>query len=159
MMRSVEFQLVALSTLRAHEEVEPEKVDELVTELSRSGVFVEPIWVARDALVILNGHHRVEALRRLGASKVPAWVIEYEGPLVTLERWSPGPPISKAEVVARAGEGRLYPPKTTRHRLAIELPACRVPLADLMPAERELAAQRVASRGSRRPGAGAVESG
>ncbi len=125
------FELVPLARLRGHEEHEPEKVDALVAELRRTGMFVDPIWVARDSWVILNGHHRVEALRRLGLKRIPAWVFDYRGDHVDLERWSPGPPIAKAEVEQRARRGEPFPPKTTRHRLRIELPPRSVPLADL----------------------------
>jgi L-serine kinase (ADP) len=69
----------------------------------------------------------------LGAERVPAWVLDYESDLVRLERWHPGPPISKSEVVRRAEEGRLFPPKTTRHRLLLDLPARPTPLAELLP--------------------------
>jgi L-serine kinase (ADP) len=125
------FELVPIARLRGHERHEPGKVDELVAELRRTGRFVDPIWVARDSWVILNGHHRVEALRRLGLKRIPAWVFDYHGEDVDLDRWSPGPPIDKSEVVARARGGRPFPPKTTRHRLRIELPARSVPLSEL----------------------------
>lgn len=126
-----EFQLVPIELLRGHEEHESERVDALVAELQRAGRFVDPIWVARGTWVILNGHHRVEALRRLRLKRVPAWVFDYEGNCVDLDRWTPGPPIDKAEVVARATHGPPFPPKTTRHRLRVSLPPRSVPLADL----------------------------
>lgn len=127
-----EFALVPLERLRGHEEFESEKVDALVAELRRTGKFVEPIWVARDSLVILNGHHRVEALRRLGARRAAAWIFDYDADTVTLDRWGPGPPIAKAEVLERARKGTLFPPKTTRHRIRIDLPRKAVPLAELL---------------------------
>ncbi len=127
-----EFQLVPLERLRTHERVDPRKVGELVGELERTGLFSEPIWVARGSWVILNGHHRAEALRRLGAKRVPSWVFDYESDAVELRRWTPGPPIPKAEVVRRAAQGEPFPPKTTRHRITIELPARVVRLEDLL---------------------------
>lgn len=131
-MSSVEFALVPIHRLKGHEEYEPSKVEDLVEEMLRTEEFTEPIWVARDSLVILNGHHRVEALRRLGAQKAAAWLFDYEGDAIELDRWAPGPRIEKAEVVERAARGELFPPKTTRHRLHVELPSRRVPLAELL---------------------------
>ncbi|MGA7649842.1 MAG: ParB/RepB/Spo0J family partition protein [Thermoplasmata archaeon] len=133
MTTSPEFAFLPLSELRAHEEIEEENLLELVAHIRRAKVLTEPIWVARGTLVILNGHHRVEALRRLGAERAPAWVFDYESDLIHLERWHPGPPISKSEVVQRAVEGRLFPPKTTRHRLTLDLPARPTPLSELLP--------------------------
>jgi len=126
-----EFQLVRLDRLRGHEKHRPERVDELMAEIQRSGAFVEPIWVARGTWVILNGHHRVEAMRRLGMKRIPAWVFDYHGEHVDLDRWQPGPPIDKHEVVRRANRGRPFPPKTTRHLLRVELPPRSVPLDEL----------------------------
>ena len=131
MSREPEFRLVRIDRLRGHEEHDPSKVDELVEQLRRAGTFDEPIWVARDSWVILNGHHRVEAARRLGLKRIPAWLVDYDGELVDLDRWKPGPPIAKAEVVRRARHGPPFPPKTTRHRLRVELPPKRVPLSEL----------------------------
>ena len=105
----------------------------LIQRILEVGELTHPIWVSRDSLVILNGHHRVEALRRLGALHAPAWVMDYAGPSVRVERWSPGPRISKSEVVERAREGRLFPPKTTRHHLLFEPPTRRTPLEQLLP--------------------------
>ena len=59
MTRPPEFALVPIGKLLAHEKVEEENVTELIEELERTQVFADPIWVARDSLVILNGHHRV----------------------------------------------------------------------------------------------------
>ncbi|HXQ79619.1 MAG: ParB N-terminal domain-containing protein [Thermoplasmata archaeon] len=128
-----EFALLPLSELRPHERIEESNALDLVALLRRTQVLADPIWVARGSSVILNGHHRVEALRRLGAERVPAWVLDYESELVHLERWHPGPPIAKSEVVRRAEEGRLFPPKTTRHRLLLDLPARPTALSDLLP--------------------------
>lgn len=131
MTEAPRFELVPLRRLRGHEEHEADRVDELMAEIRRAGAFVEPIWVARDTWVILNGHHRVEALRRMGMKRIPAWVFDYQGDHLDLDRWSPGPPIAKEEVVARAHQGQPFPPKTTRHRLRIALPRRSVPLEEL----------------------------
>jgi hypothetical protein len=143
---SAQFALVRLSELRAHEEIEEASLLDLIDHIRRSQVLSDPIWVARGSSVILNGHHRVEALRRIGADRVPAWIIDYDSDLVHLERWHPGPPITKSEVVARAREGRLFPPKTTRHRLLMDLPARPTPLSTLLP--RPVARRRAHSRAS-----------
>lgn len=140
------FALVLVARLRAHEEIDPAKVEELVDEFRRSGVFLDPIWVARGTDVILNGHHRVAAARRLGATRVPAWVVDYDDRDVSLDRWQPGPALSKQEVVARARQGKLFPPKTTRHRIALPTPPRPTPIARLLPRPR---AQRRGSKPSR----------
>jgi predicted TIM-barrel fold metal-dependent hydrolase len=147
------FALVPLSGLREHEEVVEAKVRALARELRRRRVFVDPIWVARGSNIILNGHHRAAAARRLGAERIPAWIVDYDSDLVLLARWTPGPPISKAEVVRRAAEGRRFPPRTTRHSLAVPVPARPTPISELGgPLARAPApapARRVGARGAR----------
>ncbi len=151
------FELIELQRLREHEEIDPGAVQALADRLRRDEVVQDPIWVARGSWVVLNGHHRVAALKRLGATRAPAWVFDYDSPAVHLERWSDGPPLSKAEVVERARRGQLYPPKTTRHVLDLELPLHPTPLAELFQSETGAGAgpQRRASARSRPSGAGA----
>jgi hypothetical protein len=129
-----------------------------LADLRRSQVVADPIWVAAGSCVILNGHHRVAALRRLGATRAPAWVIEYDSPDIRLERWGEGPPILKAEVELRAARGQLFPPKTTRHVLVRSLGARTTPLAELMDGPRD-AARRPQPRASRSPRRGAAGPG
>ena len=133
MTRGAEFALLPIAVLRNHEQLNEATLHDLMNQIRHARVLTDPVWVARGSFVILNGHHRVESLRRLGAERVPAWVLDYESDLVHLERWEPGPPIPKSEVVRRGVEGRPFPPKTTRHRLLIDLPARPTPLSELMP--------------------------
>lgn len=132
MTLAIEFQLLPLERLKIHEEVVPERVAELVQAIRHRGRVDEPILVARDSHVILNGHHRFAALRQIGARRVPAWVVEYDDPSIQLERWYEGPPLTKREVVDRANSGRPFSPKTTRHILSSPLPARPTPLAELL---------------------------
>ncbi len=122
------FELISVQRLRVHEECDPGHVEELARAIAEAGVVQEPVWVARGSDVILNGHHRFAALLRLGAERIPAWVVEYDAPEVRLDRWNPGPPITKEEVVARARAGHLFSIQTTRHTIASALPARPTPL-------------------------------
>jgi hypothetical protein len=119
------FELVPIRRLRPHEEVDPEKLQEVEREIRQAGEVREPVLVADSTYVILNGHHRVEALRRLGVLRVPAWVVDYGHPSVVVDPYPgssfPEPP-TKEDILRRAREGRLYPPKTSRHRLTFSLP-------------------------------------
>jgi L-serine kinase (ADP) len=145
---SARFELVPIAELRAHEEIEEEDLPKLVEEIRSRGELQYPIWVAAGTHVILNGHHRVAALRRLGAARAPAWVIDYHSSGVHVDRWSPGPPISKEEIERRALEGRLFPPKTTKHQIDLDLGERSTPLAELL--DGPPAPQRRASGPSRR---------
>ncbi|MCI4337107.1 MAG: ParB N-terminal domain-containing protein [Thermoplasmata archaeon] len=127
----VEFALLPIETLLEHEEIRPPHVERLRHEMLASGVVEVPILVARGSLVILNGHHRFAALKALGASRIPAYLIDYEGASVHLERWQPGPAITKRDVLDIARRGGRFPPKTTKHLVKVELPARPTRLEDL----------------------------
>jgi L-serine kinase (ADP) len=131
MKANPEFRLVPLRELHAHEQIVESEARKLTDRIRDRGIVDDPIWVARGSLVILNGHHRVTALRALGAERAPAWVVVYDSDEIELARWSPGPPLSKAEVVRRATSGELFPPKTTRHVFTLELPRHPTPLSEL----------------------------
>lgn len=127
----LEFALLPVERLREHEEVEPADVARLRASLLADGVVREPVLVARGSLIILNGHHRFAALRQLGATRIPVFLIDYEHGPIRLHRWAPGPALEKSDVVAMAARGERYPPKTTRHVLEVEVPPHPTPLADL----------------------------
>jgi len=133
MNASPAFELVNPRRLRIHEQVDPGLVEFLERAIESEGVLWDPIWVARSNGfdVILNGHHRYQALVRLGARKIPAFVFDYEDPVVKLDRWGEGPPVTKAEVVRRAQRRDPFPPKTTRHTILVELPKRPTKLAEL----------------------------
>ncbi|MFY9717744.1 MAG: ParB N-terminal domain-containing protein [Thermoplasmata archaeon] len=155
---AVRFALVPIAELRAHEEIEESDLPGLTEEMRALGQLVYPIWVAEGSHVILNGHHRVAALRRLGAVRAPAWLLDYHDPAVHVDRWSPGPPISKAEVERRARHGLLFPPKTTKHIIDIELGERPTPLSELMEDPTSPESQRRPSSASRRRPAAASSS-
>ena len=151
MKRLMQFALLPIDSLRPHEQFDPDKAEEVRKEIERTGQVTDPVWVSRQDRVILNGHHRVEALRALGAVKIPAFLVDYSDESITLERWRPGPPIRKQEVLDRARRGELFPPKTTRHGVAGPTPVRITPLAALLasPGRSTGAGHPVAPRGSR----------
>lgn len=115
------FGIVELAALAAHEQTMPDHLAELTAEISRDGELRQPIVVDRRSLVILDGHHRAAALRALGCTLIPAWLVDYRHPAVVVLPRRPDIPVTKEAVVHTGTSGRLFPPKTTRH----VLPGCR----------------------------------
>ncbi|GAB6148246.1 ParB N-terminal domain-containing protein [Stetteria hydrogenophila] len=123
--------LAPLARLRVHEQVIESHVLELVREILESGVVIRPILVDSKTMVILDGHHRVEALRRLGRRLAPAVLVDYDDECVTVSSWRPGWRVTK-ELVRMAGlTGRLLPPRTSRHRVCFDIPHVNYPLEKL----------------------------
>lgn len=112
-----DFALVSINRLLRHEEVVPEHVLGLTLEIARDGELRQPIILDRHSLVILDGHHRAEALRRLGCTLVPAYLVDYSSPLIAVETRRTDQVVTKETVIATGLAGRLFPPKTSRHLL------------------------------------------
>jgi ParB-like chromosome segregation protein Spo0J len=128
------FELLDIELLHCHEEIQPDLLERVMREIRADGYVKKPILVADKVYVILDGHHRFEALRRLGCRRVPAYVIDYFSELVDLALWPTAKEtrVRKEDVVERGRAGLLYTPKTTRHTLRIQLPDVFTDLEDLM---------------------------
>lgn len=129
----VRYELLPVDDLHPHEEVDPERVEELAETIDGDGFIAEPIVVDADEHVILDGHHRYQALRRLGCARIPAYIVDYDDPGIRVTLWdgAAADEVSKAEVIRRGREGDPFPPKTTRHLFEPELERSRVPLSKL----------------------------
>jgi hypothetical protein len=84
---SFELALVELSSLHIHEEIIPEKMDELVEKIPHDGVWIHPIIVDRSSLVVLDGMHRVAAAKEIGYKYIPVCLVDYENPNIHIGCW------------------------------------------------------------------------
>ena len=124
-------ELVPLESLRIHEQVIEEHVKELMEDIVSRGVLIKPILVDAKTLIILDGHHRVEALRRLGKRLIPAILVDYDSDCVTVSSWRDNWVVTK-DLVRKAGlSGKPLPPKTSRHRVCFEIPDVNIPISEL----------------------------
>lgn len=131
-----------LPWLRAHEEYVEARVVELVERFRRTGHVDYAVVADRASGTVIDGHHRLEALRRLGASLVPAVLVDYHDAAIGIRTWREHEPVpSKDEVIRRALLGQLFPPKTTRHDFVRILEPADVPLAELREEHRSRQAQ------------------
>lgn len=108
-------------------------VRELVAGMTMDGYVTAPILTDRDTGLIIDGHHRYAALCEMGFTRIPVYLLPYQDPELRVKLWRPeeGDAPTKAEIIARARAGEVFPPKTTRHVLPITLPRHPVPLDDL----------------------------
>lgn len=114
-MSSYQLKELSPSVLKAHEATEEALLQEVINILKRDGGLREPIIVDQNTLVILDGHHRYEACKRLGFEKIPCVMVDYHSESVEVLPRRADIKVSKAEVIRRGLSGELYPPKTTKH--------------------------------------------
>ena len=124
--------LVPLRALRPHEMVDPRNVSHILASIRSERVLHDPVYVDAFTGVILDGHHRVTALSRLGARFVPAVLVNYLSPLIRVGSWRAEATLSKFEVLSRGLTGRLFPPKTSRHVFPERITGLDVSLSDLL---------------------------
>ncbi len=120
--------LLPVRLLRPTEETIPTRVREVVAMILAEQAWTQPICIEGTVHALLDGHHRLAAARELGLTRVPVHVFDYDE--VDLLSWRPEVAPTRAEVLARAVSGRLYPHKTTRHVFPPR-PSRPVPLAAL----------------------------
>jgi hypothetical protein len=83
----VKLALEDIRSLKPHERVLPELIKSLEKSLLEDKVVKDPITVDERTLVVLDGMHRVSALRELGYSYIPCSLIDYMLPAVQLRAW------------------------------------------------------------------------
>ncbi|WXG43667.1 MAG: ParB N-terminal domain-containing protein [Promethearchaeati archaeon SRVP18_Atabeyarchaeia-1] len=74
-------------SVKLHEKVIPDFIKTLKESIIEEKVVKDPVLVDEETLVILDGMHRVVALREMGCAYVPCCLINYRLPVVQLGAW------------------------------------------------------------------------
>jgi hypothetical protein len=112
------------------EEVDDESVAALETKIIKLGYWTSPIIVHKDALFVMDGHHRLAVAKRQLFKVMPMVLLDYDS--VNVSAWREGEIITPHSIFAMARSGRKFPYKTTRHILRHPLPPCNVAVRDLI---------------------------
>ncbi len=97
--------LLNVNDLLPHEEIVSERLNSVMQSIMKMQAVDMPIIASpipgTKKYLIVDGHHRWAALKRLGASKIPAIIIDYFDPSVKVYTWYPAtdrPPIFIANI-------------------------------------------------------------
>jgi hypothetical protein len=98
--------LVEIDDLLLHEETISGSLECLIVEIELSGVLRSPVIVGGESLVVLDGMHRVKALRSLGCRFICVCFVDYASPGIKVDRWCRvvSSPIKIEELSSRFGE-------------------------------------------------------
>ena len=130
-MPDYEIRIVDITLLKQHEMIIECHLERLLAEIRRDGCIKDPIIADKETLVILDGHHRYNALKRMGAKFCPVCLVDYKSDKIKVGCWRKGETVTKEEVVAAGLAGKLFVPKTSKHEIP-DLPlAINVPLDKL----------------------------
>jgi L-serine kinase (ADP) len=123
--------LVRIDALRQHEQVLNKHMMRIQRDLVRDDMIKDPIIVDQRTMVILDGHHRYNALKRMGYKYVPVYLVDYSSDRIAVVAWRTGEHVTKAEVMRAGLTGNLMPAKTSRHIVPDRPHGVNVPLAVL----------------------------
>jgi hypothetical protein len=126
--------MVDLRKLVGHERVDRGRLMAVRTQLCTQRALRRPIIVDRGSHVILDGHHRVSALRTLGAKRIPVQYVQYQSKAVRVyfRRRHLLMRLIKQCVLENARRGNVFPSKTTRHLLQHRRRMRAIPLSTLI---------------------------
>jgi len=79
--------LVEIDELLFHEETISGSLDALEEEIEGSGILKSPVIVGSASLLVLDGIHRVEALRNLSCRFMCVCLVDYLSPGIRVDRW------------------------------------------------------------------------
>jgi len=111
----MKLETLPLDVLKPHEQFTEGRVQAVLRDLKKPYVLWFPILVDDTDYIILDGHHRVEAFRRLGLDKILARLVDYDSPDIKVFPRRKEIPITKDIVRAKVRAGEVFPHKTTRH--------------------------------------------
>jgi L-serine kinase (ADP) len=79
--------LKRIQDLKPHEQIVESDLRGIVAALKKDPVLRHPIIADSNSGAVLDGTHRLEALKRLGSFTIPTALIDYQNPLVVIDRW------------------------------------------------------------------------
>jgi hypothetical protein len=111
---------IELEELKEHEEIRPDYLEELKNEILSDGILKMPIAVDKTTYIILDGHHRLHALKKIGCKRIPVILFDYQSPEIEVLPYREGETVTKEMIIRTALAGRRMPPKTSKHMIMIK---------------------------------------
>lgn len=112
------FALTPIEALKPHEHVDPDRLSSLTRRILTDGVLKKPIVADHRTNVVLDGHHRLQALKLLGCQLIPVIYVDYNDPRIVVETFKKHMELTKEMVVEAGLNGRPFPPKTSKHMVS-----------------------------------------
>jgi uncharacterized protein (DUF1015 family) len=115
-----EIVLFEIEDLKEHEEIRPEYLEALKNEILSDGILKMPICIDKSTCIILDGHHRLQALKKLGCKRIPVVQVDYQSPNISVIAWREGEAMTKEKIIDTALSGKRMPSKTSKHMIVVD---------------------------------------
>jgi hypothetical protein len=86
-LSSIRLELLPISELKSHEDIEAPRFKMLLSDIVSRKLVLKPIIVESKKFIVIDGHHRLAALKALGVKHVPAYVVDYHHDVPVLSGW------------------------------------------------------------------------
>ena len=84
---SLHLKIVDINSLFLHEETIPEMLEKLAAEIRMDEALRHPVIVDKESFVVLDGMHRVAALKLLSCRRIPVCLVNYKSPSISVGAW------------------------------------------------------------------------
>ena len=122
-------ELVSVLNVRRTEEHDNNRVSSLLEKIRAQAVWTDPIIIEKHTGLIMDGHHRLNAGKRLSLKYVPCIKLEYVDERVELGFWRDNFKLQVKDILALKTSGKVLPYKTTRHTFSPAIGRCDIPIS------------------------------
>jgi len=81
------FEVVDIDKFIQYEETDDQKVEQIVNDMSNKEILKSPVIYDKKLSLLIDGHHRLKAIKRLGAKNIAVFNVNYFSDDVTIQNW------------------------------------------------------------------------
>tara|TARA_B100001142_G_C14286529_1_gene637117 strand:+ start:61 stop:450 length:390 start_codon:yes stop_codon:yes gene_type:complete len=123
-----ELRLIKLADLIETEEHNPAESLMLAEKILLEKFWTVPIAVEINTIAIMDGHHRFNAAKTIGLSRVPCVTKDYNSLEVRLLSWRSNKKITVTDIYENINKKKKFPYKTTRHIFTPSIEEIKIPI-------------------------------
>jgi hypothetical protein len=113
----MKYKLLPLNLLKPHEKTAKRALAKLKARLLAEGFLINPVIIENKHFIILDGHHRVQALKDLGFKNIPVHLVNYSDKNIKVNPRRKEIKISKDIIIQEVLNQKLFPYKTSKHTI------------------------------------------
>ncbi len=123
---------IPINKLKIHERVNLSREKEIRNDIKDKRVLRNPLIVDLNTMIILDGHHRFLALKKLRAKRIPVYLVDYRDSSIKVSSRRKNYKLSKLEIVFRGLNNNPLPYRTSKHLIPNRPMNINIPLKKII---------------------------